>query len=217
MKGEQHSAKTDVYVVRGLQSNLLGLPPIVLLELVKWVCATGVEPEPDEGADIKACFPKVLNGLGTMGEEYTIKLQEGAKPHAIYTPRNVPLPLRDKAEKELQRMEELGVIEKVTEPTPWVVGMVATTPKPKPDGVRICVDLRHQNESVLREVYPIPKVDDVLAQMSKCPGQSYSVSSMPTLNSGFWQIPLAKESRNLTTFLTPVLFQETSLWHIVCY
>ena len=165
MKGEQHSAETDIYVVRGLQSNLLGLPAIVSLELVKRVCATGVEPEPDEAADIKARFPKVFNGLGTMGEEYTIKLQEGAKPHAIYTPRNVPLPLRDKAEKELQRMEELGVIEKVTEPTPWVAGMVATS-KPKSDGVRICVDLRHLNESVLREVYPIPKVDDVLAQMS---------------------------------------------------
>ena len=195
MKGEQHSAETDVYVVRGLQSNLLGLPSIVSLELVKRVCATGVEPE--LVADIKACFPKVFNGLGTMGEEYTIKLQEGAKPHAIYTPRNVPLSLRDKAEKELQRMEELGVIEKVTEPTPWVAGMVAT-PKPKSDGVRICVDLRHLNESVLREVYHIPKVDDMLAQMSGA-----KLFSKLDANSGFWRIPLAKESRKLTTFLTP--------------
>ena len=60
------------------------------------------------------------------------------------------------------------------------------------------VDLRHLNESVLREVYPIPKVDDVLGQMAGA-----KLFSKLDANSGFWQIPLAKESRRLTTFLTP--------------
>ena len=35
---------------------------------------------------------------------------------------------------------------------------------PKKEGsVRICVDLKPLNQSVLREVHPIPKVDDTLA------------------------------------------------------
>ena len=39
------------------------------------------------------------------------------KPFALATPRNIPLSLRPKAEEELKRMEELGVITKVNECT----------------------------------------------------------------------------------------------------
>ena len=94
-------------------------------------------------------------------------------------------------------MEEMGVISKVSEPTPWCAGMVAV-PKKNSGGMRICVDLKALNESVLREVYPIPTVDEALAQ---CSGAK--VFSKLDANSGFWQIPLAPESRPLTTFITP--------------
>ena len=41
--------------------------------------------------------------------------------------------------------------------TPWCSGMV---PVPKKSGaVRICVDLKSLNESVLQEVFPLPTVD----------------------------------------------------------
>ena len=70
---------------------------------------------------------------------------------------------------------------------------------PKPSGdVRICVDLKPLNDSVLREVHPLPKVDQTLAQLAGA-----AVFSKLDANSGFWQIPLAKSSRHLTTFLTP--------------
>ena len=66
--------------------------------------------------------------------------------------------------KELERMEKLGVISKVTTPTPWCAGMVVV---PKKLGeVRICVDLKPLNEGVLRETHPIPSVDNTLAQLS---------------------------------------------------
>ena len=88
------------------------------------------------------------------------------------------------------------MISKVTQPTQWCAGMVVV-PKWLGD-VRICVDLKPLNESVLREVHPIPKVDETLAQLSGA-----SVFSKLDANSGFWQIPLAKESRPLTTSLPP--------------
>ena len=129
--------------------------------------------------------------MGTLGNEYTIRLKEDATPHALYTPRNVPLPLRGKVQEELDRMEAAGVISKADEPTPWCAGMVVV---PKKSGaVRICVDLKALNESVLREVHPIPKVDDTLAQLAGA-----TLFSKLDANSGFWQIPLAKESRPLT-------------------
>ena len=54
------------------------------------------------------------------------------------------------------------------------------------------------NESVMREVHPLPKVDMTLAQLT---GAKW-FTKLDT-NSGFWQVPLAKESRLLTTFITP--------------
>ena len=70
---------------------------------------------------------------------------------------------------------------------------------PKKTGtIRICVDLKPLNESVQREVHPLPAVDDTLAQMAGA-----KVFSTLDANSGFWQVPLAPSSRLLTTFLTP--------------
>ena len=93
-------------------------------------------------------------------------------------------------------MQGLGVISPVEEPTPWCTAMVVV---PKDcEAVRICVDLKSLNENVLREVHPMPKVDTTLAQLSGA-----TVFSKVDANIGFWQIPLAKESRLLTTFITP--------------
>ena len=50
-------------------------------------------------------------------------------------------------------MESMGMISKVDTPTPWCAGMVVV---PKKSGeMRICVDLKPLNESILREVDPV--------------------------------------------------------------
>ena len=73
-------------------------------------------------------------------------------PHAIFTPKHVPLPLRLKVVEELDRMEKAGV----TNPIPWCTGMAVVR---KMSGiVRICVDLKPLNQSMLREVHPLPTV-----------------------------------------------------------
>ena len=80
--------------------------------------------------------------------------------------------------------------------TPWCAGMVVV---PKKEGaIRICVDLKPLNGNVFHEVHPLPKVDETLAQLAGA-----VVFSKLDANSGFWQIPLAKKSRLLTTFITP--------------
>ena len=93
-------------------------------------------------------------------------------------------------------MQCLGVFSPVEEPTLWCAAMVVI---PKETGaVRICVDLNSLSESVLREVHPMPKVDITLAQLSGA-----TIFSKLDANSVFWQIPLAEDSRLLTTFITP--------------
>ena len=88
------------------------------------------------------------------------------------------------------------MISKVDTPTPWCAGMVVVPKKDKT--VKICVDLKPLNANVLKETHPLPKVDDTLAQLAGA-----KIFSKLDANSGFWQIPLAKNSRHLTTFLTP--------------
>ena len=141
-------------------------------------------------------FPALFQGLGKLQGDYTIQLQVGARPFAQSTPRRVAIPLLKSVKKELQRMENLGVVAKVTEPTEWCAGMVVV---PKADGkVRICVDLTRLNESIRRERHPLPAVDQILAQLSGA-----KIYTKLDANSGFWQIPLSPESALLTTFITP--------------
>ena len=103
----------------------------------------------------------------------------------MYTARNVPLSLREQVRLELEEMEKKGVVSKVEAPTEWCAGMVVV---PKKQGsVRICVDLKPLNESVLREIHPLPTVEDLLAQM-----RGAKIFSKLDANSGFWQIPLAE-------------------------
>ena len=106
------------------------------------------------------------------------------------------MPLLPKVKEELERMEKMGVISKVSEPTDWCAGMVVV---PKSNGkVRICVDLTKLNENVCHERHILPSVEQTLSQISGA-----KIFSKLDANSGFWQIELAKESAKLTTFITP--------------
>ena len=123
-----------IYVVKGLQTPLVGRPAILKLNLVTHIL--GVTRDK---AYITTEFPELFNGLGRMKGNYTIELEEGARPYSVSTPRRVPIPLLPKVQQELERMEKLGVISKVNQSTDWCSGMVVV---PKPGGaVSICVDL----------------------------------------------------------------------------
>ncbi|UYV64596.1 hypothetical protein LAZ67_3001264 [Cordylochernes scorpioides] len=132
-------------------------------------------------------YPKLFTGLGTLQGSYTIKLKDESQPHAIYTPRRIPIPLLNKTKEQLDQMVEKGVIEKVEQPTDWCAPMVIV-PKPSSNDLRICVDLTALNKFVKREHYPIPSVEYTLAQMGGA-----KLFSKLDANSGFWQIPLSEE------------------------
>ena len=184
----ERSCSQQLFVFKGLRCNLLGLPAIRALNLATRLVETTAEPTPLSPSYIKERFKKVFQGVGNFGEAYEIRLKPGTTAFALYTPRRVPLPLKEKVSLELQEMVTMGVISPVDVPTPWCAGMVVV---PKKSGaVRICVDLKPLNHSVLREVHPLPKVDDTLAQLSGA-----KLFSKLDANSGFWQIPLTPASR----------------------
>ena len=115
------STNQPVYVVKDLKTNLLGLPAILALDLV----ARLEEMVPH----IVKRYPTLFQGLGSLGEPYDIQLKPDAQPYALFTSRNIPLPLRSKVEQELKQMESLGIISKIDKPTPWCAGMVVVHKK----------------------------------------------------------------------------------------
>ena len=109
MRHKGCSARQKIYVVEGLKKKKLGLPAMTQLQLVCRVDSTELSGHPIaqqfptvfKGLEtigneytIKLQqtqqFPTVFKGLETIGNEYTIKLQEKSLPYSLYVPRNVP-------------------------------------------------------------------------------------------------------------------------------
>ena len=74
------------------------------------------------------------------GEPVKIHLKDVAKPFHCNTARRIPVPLLPKVKNEFERMQNAGVIQKISGPTEWCSPIVVV---PKSNGqIRICVDLR---------------------------------------------------------------------------
>ncbi|XP_042338488.1 uncharacterized protein K02A2.6-like, partial [Plectropomus leopardus] len=72
--------------------------------------------------------------------------------------------MKDQVKAELDRMQELGVITPISEPTDWVSSMVATNKKDKKE-IRICINPKDLNTALKRPHHPMRTVDDVASQM----------------------------------------------------
>lgn len=69
-----NTTSQTAYIIRELKNNLLGLPAIQSLHLLKKVD----EVEEMSAASVKEQFPKLFQGLGTLRGEYQITLKPGA-------------------------------------------------------------------------------------------------------------------------------------------
>ena len=133
--------------------------------------------------------------LGNMEEEIHLEIRPNAKPVSM-PPRRVPVAIKDKLRKELERLTERGAIAPVQEPTEWVSSMITTM---KPDGnIRLCIDPHHLNRELKRSHYPLPIIEEILPELTKA-----KVFTKADLREGFLQIELDDTSSRLTTFQTP--------------
>ena len=96
--------------------------------------------------------------------------------------------------QELKEMLDQGIIEpSVSE---WAAPIV---PIAKKDGShRLCVDYQHLNAISQTNVYPMPRIDDLIDQLR----QAQFLSTLD-LTRGYWQVPMGKASCNKTAFVTP--------------
>ena len=133
--------------------------------------------------------------LGQQGTPHHLKVNENMHP-VVMPSRRIPIAVRPKLKAELSKMQKLGVITPVDEPTQWVSQLVMTLNKS--GALRVCVDPRELNKALLREHYTLPILDETLHEI-----RDSRVFSLADLSSGYWHISLDKESSLLTTFQTP--------------
>lgn len=130
-------------------------------------------------------------------KDYKVKLHvdESIKP-VIQKERRIPFALREKVNKELERLESEDIIEDVTgEPTDWLNPLVIVPKGDKDGNIRVCIDMREANKAITRTRYPTPTVEDLLVKL-----KGSAVFSKLDLVSAFHQIELDESSRNMTTF-----------------
>ena len=95
--------------------------------------------------------------------------------------------------RQVQKLIDLDCVEPST--SPWASPVVLVA---KPDGSwRFCVDYRALNAHTVRDVYPLPRIQDTLHMLG---GNQYFTSL--DLLSGFFQIPLSEDAKQKTAFIT---------------
>ena len=102
-----------------------------------------------------------------------------------------------KATRQILEMERAGIIEKSDTPF-W--NSPAFLVAKKDGSRRLVVDLRGLNEIITPRLVQLPKIDEMLETITERIPIWLSVSD---IRSAFWQLNLAKESRDYTTFTAP--------------
>lgn len=92
-----------------------------------------------------------------------LTLKENCQPIFI-KPRRIPYALRTKVDNEIDRLEKQGIITKIDH-SDWGTPVV---PIVKPNGsIRLCADYKVTlNKMIKDEQYPIPIIEDILAEMN---------------------------------------------------
>ncbi|XP_047037910.1 uncharacterized protein K02A2.6-like isoform X1 [Helicoverpa zea] len=182
-----------VFIVANLVCpNVLGLPTCERLGIIKRVFSVSKQ---NFCQQILTQYNDVFQGLGCLPPVCHLKLKPDAVP-CVDPPRRVPFAMLGKLREELDRMESMQVIEKVTKPTEWVNSIVITV---KSSGqLRICLDPRNLNKNIIREIYPIKSIDEIRSQLVG----AVCFSHLDAF-SGFWMLRLDEYSSNLCTFQTP--------------
>lgn len=174
---------------------VIGLPSLIKLNLVQRIDLVTAN-EKLRLKDLLNDYKSVFEGMGCIKNfEYDIKIKDNAEP-TVAACRKVPLILSEQVKNELIKMQNEGIIEKVTEPTDWVHPMVIT--RKKNGSIRICIDPTQLNKYIRRQYYKIPNFEDVSSTLAEC-----KVFSTLDADRAFHQIRLSEKSSNYLVMITP--------------
>ena len=188
---------TTFYIADTPGPIIFGLPTCESLGLVQMNCAIETLPaHVDNFNKLKAMYPDRFEGIGKFTKIHKLVMNDNHKP-VIHPTRRAPIQLREKIEDELNRMVEMDIIRKVTEPTDWVSSITYVQ---KADGsLRICLDPKDVNQALKRGQHHTPTVEELSHKFAGA-----TVFSKLDAKSGYWAVPLDPESQLITTFNSPL-------------
>ena len=179
-----------------LQLNLLRVGPPVDAENDKVHQLLVQQTQSTEMNQLLEEYSDRFKGLGKL-KDVSLKIQVDSSVTPIaQKARRLPILMQPQVNTELERLLELGVIEPVSKPPTWV-NPIVVVPKKDPGSIRMCVDMRAANTSIIREPYQIPTLEELIHEYNGC-----TVFTKLDLNKGYHQIELDEESRYLTAFAT---------------
>ena len=174
------------FIVEEAPTPILGFVASCKLQLIK--CIFTLNKSSD---NLFNEFADLFDGIGELRGECKIVLKEGAQPT-----KRIPVAVLPRFKEELERMERLGVIKKVTHPTDWVNSVVIVK---KPDkSLWICIDPHDLNKAIKRPHHPMPTFDEAI---QKHEGAKFFTKL--DARHGYWSLVLDEESSELTTSATP--------------
>lgn len=146
--------------------------------------------------DLEKAYPKVV-----CRSEYPPTVKFFEVPFRLNTdtpicrkPYRISRAKQDFVKKEIESMKENGIIRESSSPFASPILMV-----PKTNGTwRLCTDYRFVNEKTDLISWPLPNIDEIIAETGGC-----KVFSTVDLLKGFWQQPLTEDTKKFSAFVTP--------------
>ena len=142
----------------------------------------------------------------------TMDIDTGDSPPVCQRPYSLPLKHREWVQKELETLEQAGVI--VRSISPWASPIVVVPKKTEPGEPprrRLCVDYRvinsllpgvqkaHSKAKGILTLVPLPQIDHIYARL-----RGSQIFSTFDLRSGYHHMELSPEARAKSAFVTPL-------------
>ena len=145
--------------------------------------------------DLIDAYPGRVEVIGSFRGEFHITIDKSVPP-VVHSPHRCPIHLKDEVNIELDKMEVLGAITKVSAPTDWV--SIIVYGRKSNNKLRICLDPNDLNRAVKRPHYKTPTLDMITHQLARS-----RVFSKLDASHGFWPVSIYETSSYLTTFNSP--------------
>ncbi|KAB0799135.1 hypothetical protein PPYR_07015 [Photinus pyralis] len=182
--------------------SIIGINACVELDIIKFHEEVKLKEIYAINKNCNSGYEKLINdnsnlfkGIGKVGRPYHIELNENAMP-VVKPIRNVPFAIQEQFKKHLNELVNLKIIERVEGSSEWVNSYVIV--RKNNGSLRICLDPKNLNESIKDSKYKLTSLDDIISNIN-----GSTVFTLLDATSGFWNIPLDKESSKLCTFATP--------------
>lgn len=141
----------------------------------------------------QGCFANDLAGLGCTSVT-EMKIELNSQRPVVYRPYRLSHHEREKVRAMVDDMLQAGIIRESVSSYASPIILV----RKKDGNMRLCVDYRQLNSITVKERYPMPVIEDEISRLS---GQAWFITL--DLMSGYYQVPIAKDSKHLTAFVTP--------------